>query len=48
MFMHGEDMSMYFIMFTNDYSRFGYVYLMPRKFDVLEKFIEFNGVEKCM
>ena len=31
----------YFITFTDDYSRFGYVYLMHRKFDALDKFIEF-------
>ena len=26
-----------------DYSRFGYVYLMYRKFDALDKFIEFKA-----
>ena len=31
----------YFITFTNDYSRFGYVYLMKRKFEAFEKFKEF-------
>ena len=31
--------------FTNDYSKFKYVYLMHRKSDVLDKFIEFK-VEK--
>ena len=29
----------YFITLSDDYSRFGYVY---RKFDALDKFIEFN------
>ena len=29
-------------MFTNDYSRFDYVYLMHSKFDGLDKFIEFK------
>ena len=28
----------YFITFTNDYSRFGYVYLMKRKSETFEKF----------
>ena len=32
----------YFITFTDDYSRFRYVYLMHRKFDTLDKFIEFK------
>ena len=32
----------YFITFMDDYSRFGYVYLMHRKFDALDKFIEFK------
>ena len=32
----------YFITFTDDYSRYGYVYLMHRKFDVLDKFKEFK------
>ena len=32
----------YFIMFTDDYSRFGYVYLKHRKFDALDTFIEFK------
>ena len=32
----------YFVIFTNDYSRYGYVYLMCRKSDVLDKFKEFN------
>ena len=33
----------YFITFTDDYSRFGYVYLMKRKFETFEKFKEFRA-----
>ena len=33
----------YFINFTDDYSRFGYVYLMKRKFETFEKFKEFRA-----
>ena len=37
----------YFITFTDDYSRFGYVYLMKNKSEAFEKFKEFkNEVEK--
>ena len=37
----------YFITFTDDYSRYGYVYLMVRKSEALEKFKEFrNEAEK--
>ena len=32
----------YFITFTDDYSRFGFVYLMHGKFEALDKFIEFK------
>ena len=32
----------YFITFTDDYSRFGYVYLMKQKFETFEKFKEFR------
>ena len=32
----------YFITFTDDYSRFGYVYLMKRKSETFEKFKEFR------
>ena len=32
----------YFITFTNDYSRFGYVYLMKWKSEGFEKFKEFR------
>ena len=39
--------SFYFITFTNDFSRFGWVYLMRYKSEVFEKFREFkNEVEK--
>ena len=33
----------YFITFIDDYSRFGYVYLMKRKSEVFEKFKEFRA-----
>ena len=33
----------YSIIFTDDYSRYGYVYLMHRKFDALDKFKEFKA-----
>ena len=37
----------YFITFTDDFSRFGWVYLMRYKSEAFEKFIEFkNEVEK--
>ena len=32
----------YFITFTDDYSRYGYVYLMKRKSETFEKFKEFR------
>ena len=32
----------YFITFTDDYSRFGYVYQMHKKSNALDKFIEFK------
>ena len=43
----------YFITFTDDYSRFGYVYLMKRKSEPFEKFKEFraeveNQLGKCI
>ena len=37
--MHGEGYG-YFITFSDDYSRFGYVY---RRSDALDTFIEFNA-----
>ena len=37
----------YFIIFTNDYSQYGFLYLMHQKSEVFEKFIEFkHEVEK--
>ncbi|KAG8497104.1 hypothetical protein CXB51_008305 [Gossypium anomalum] len=33
----------YFITFTDDFSRYGYVYLMHHKFEALEKFKEFKN-----
>ena len=33
----------YFITFTNDYSKFDYVYLMKRKSKIFEKFKEFRA-----
>ena len=33
----------YFITFTDDYSRYGYVYLMKKKSEALDKFKEFNA-----
>ena len=33
----------YFITFTDDYSRFSYVYLMKWKFEAFEKFKEFRA-----
>ena len=37
----------YFIIFTDDQSRYGYVYLMQHKFEAFEKFKEFRDeVEK--
>ena len=43
----------YFITFTNDYSRYGYVYLMKRKSETFEKFKKFrtkveNQLGKCI
>ena len=33
----------YFVTFINDYSRYGYVYLMQRKSEIFEKFKEFTA-----
>ena len=33
----------YFITFTDDYSRYGYVYLMKKKAEALDKFKEFKA-----
>ena len=43
----------YFITFTDDYSSYGYVYLMKWKFEAFEKFKEFkaeveNQLGKCI
>ena len=36
----------YFVTFTDDFSRYGYIYLMRHKFETFEKFKEFrNKVE---
>ena len=36
----------YFMTFTDDYSRYGYVYLMKRKFEAFEKFKKFRAEVK--
>ena len=37
----------YFLTFTDDLSRYGYIYLMKHKFEIVEKFKEFQSeVEK--
>ena len=36
----------YFITFTDDYSRYGYVYLMKKKYEALDKFKEFKAKSK--
>ena len=41
--VHGRGGYEYFITFTNDYSRYGYVYLMKKKSDALDKFKEFKA-----
>ncbi|KAL4366950.1 hypothetical protein GQ457_05G023630 [Hibiscus cannabinus] len=33
----------YFITFTDEFSRYGYIYLMPHKSEALEKFKEFKN-----
>ena len=33
----------YFITFINDYSRYGYIYFMHRKFEAIENFKKFRG-----
>ena len=49
MFMHVEYIYIYIyiyiyvITFTNDDSRYGYVYLMHKKFDALDKVKEFKA-----
>ena len=45
--VQARDGYIYFITFIDDYSRYGFVYLMHRKFEVFEKFIAFkHEVEK--
>ena len=47
MFVHARGGFVYFITFINDYSRYGYLYLMRYKSKAFEKFKEFrNEVEK--
>ena len=46
MLVQARSDSFYFITFIDDFSRFGWVYLMKYKFEAFEKFIEFkNEVE---
>ena len=33
----------YFLTFTHDLSRYGYIYLMKHKYETFEKFIEFQS-----
>ena len=40
--VHGQGGYEYFITFTDDYSRFGSICLIHRKFNALDKFIEFK------
>ena len=44
--VHAQEGYEYFIAFTDDYFWFKYVYLMHRKFDTLDKFIEFEAESK--
>ena len=51
--VHAWEVYEYFITFMDDYSKFEYVYLMHRKSNALEKFIEFkveseNQLVKCI
>ena len=43
MSIHARGWYKYFITFTDDYSRFNYVYLMKRKSETFEKFKEFRA-----
>ena len=36
----------YFITFIDDYSRYGYVYLMKKKYEAFDKFKEFKAVSE--
>ena len=40
--VHAWGVYEYFITFTNDYSKFGYVYLMRKKYNALDKLFEFK------
>ena len=47
MSIHARGGFIYFITFIDDYSRYGYLYLMRYKYEAFEKFKEFrNEVEK--
>ena len=47
MFVHARGGFVYFITFIDDYSRYGYLYLMRYKSEAFERFKEFrNEVEK--
>ena len=44
---HARGGYFYFIIFTDDLSKFGYIYLMKHKFETFEKFKKYqNMVEK--
>ena len=40
--VHARGAYEYFITFTDDYSRCGYVYLIKKKYEALDKFKEFK------
>ena len=40
--VHAHEVNEYFITYTNNYSRYGYVYFMYRKFDAIDIFKEFK------
>ena len=44
--VHAHGRYEYFITFTDDYFRFGYVYLMDKRSNALDKFIEFKAKSK--
>ena len=47
MFVQARGVSFYFITFSDDFSKFEWVYLMRYKFEAFEKFIDFKKeVEK--
>ena len=43
MSVKARGMYRYFLTFTNDLSRYGYIYLMKRKSEIVEKFKEFQS-----